>query len=105
MRLLGHDAVHMRDTPRASLMSEPHRITVDPTICGGRPTIRGLRVRVKAERPPCPPERVVRVVVDAQLPPALAAWLAPQGHDAVHVFARLWRRGKDGRFEPWRRDG
>jgi uncharacterized protein (DUF433 family) len=28
-------------------MSELHRITVDPTICGGRPTIRSLRVRVK----------------------------------------------------------
>ena len=24
-----------------------HRITVDPEICGGRPCIRGLRVRVK----------------------------------------------------------
>ena len=28
-------------------MSELHRISVDPTVCGGRPTIRGLRVRVK----------------------------------------------------------
>lgn len=28
-------------------MSELHRITVDPTMCGGRPAIRGLRVRVK----------------------------------------------------------
>jgi uncharacterized protein (DUF433 family) len=23
------------------------RITVDPRVCGGRPTIRGLRIRVK----------------------------------------------------------
>ena len=29
-------------------MSEPlDRITVDPQVCGGRPCIRGLRVRVK----------------------------------------------------------
>ena len=28
-------------------MSELHRITVDPGQCGGRPCIRGLRVRVK----------------------------------------------------------
>lgn len=28
-------------------MSELHRITVDPEICGGRPCIRGLRIRVK----------------------------------------------------------
>lgn len=28
-------------------MSELHRITVDPGMCGGRPCIRGLRVRVK----------------------------------------------------------
>ena len=27
-------------------MSELHRITVDPEHCGGRPCIRGLRVRV-----------------------------------------------------------
>ena len=28
-------------------MSELHRITADPKICGGRPTIRGLRMRVR----------------------------------------------------------
>jgi uncharacterized protein (DUF433 family) len=28
-------------------MSALQRITVDPAVCGGRPTIRGLRVRVK----------------------------------------------------------
>ena len=28
-------------------MSEPHRITINPEQCGGRPCIRGLRVRVK----------------------------------------------------------
>jgi uncharacterized protein (DUF433 family) len=28
-------------------MSELHRITVRPEQCGGRPCIRGLRVRVK----------------------------------------------------------
>jgi uncharacterized protein (DUF433 family) len=27
-------------------MSELHRITFDPQICSGRPTIRGLRIRV-----------------------------------------------------------
>jgi uncharacterized protein (DUF433 family) len=28
-------------------MSEMHRVTVDPDQCGGRPCIRGLRIRVK----------------------------------------------------------
>ncbi len=28
-------------------MSEIHRITFDPNICAGRPSIRGLRIRVK----------------------------------------------------------
>ncbi len=28
-------------------MSELHRITFDPQICSGRPTVRGLRIRVK----------------------------------------------------------
>ncbi|SJM90962.1 hypothetical protein CRENPOLYSF2_1970005 [Crenothrix polyspora] len=28
-------------------MSEPHRITTDPQICGGRPCIRNMRIRVK----------------------------------------------------------
>ena len=28
-------------------MSETHRITVDPSHCGGRPCLRGLRIRVK----------------------------------------------------------
>ena len=28
-------------------MSEIHRITVNPGQCGGRPCIRGLRIRVK----------------------------------------------------------
>lgn len=27
-------------------MTELHRITVDPNQCGGRPCVRGLRVRV-----------------------------------------------------------
>ena len=28
-------------------MSETHRITVDPAQCGGRPCLRGLRIRVR----------------------------------------------------------
>lgn len=28
-------------------MSQLHRITVDPAVCGGRPIIRGMRIRVK----------------------------------------------------------
>ena len=28
-------------------MSETHRITFDPDQCGGRPCLRGLRIRVK----------------------------------------------------------
>jgi uncharacterized protein (DUF433 family) len=33
--------------PRGLAMSEIHRITVDPAQCGGRPCLRGLRIRVK----------------------------------------------------------
>jgi len=29
------------------LLSELHRVTVDPEQCGGRPCIRSLRIRVK----------------------------------------------------------
>lgn len=32
---------------RESSMSELHRITIAPGKCGGRPCLRGLRVRVK----------------------------------------------------------
>ena len=28
-------------------MSVIDRITIDPTVCGGRPCIRGIRIRVK----------------------------------------------------------
>ena len=28
-------------------MTQRRRITVDPNVCGGRPAIRGLRIRVK----------------------------------------------------------
>ncbi|MFL5257287.1 MAG: DUF433 domain-containing protein [Rhodopila sp.] len=28
-------------------MSELHRVTVDPAVCGGRPCLRGLRIRVR----------------------------------------------------------
>ncbi len=28
-------------------MSEIHRITIDPGHCGGRPCLRGLRIRVR----------------------------------------------------------
>jgi predicted nuclease of predicted toxin-antitoxin system len=46
----------------------------------------------------------VRFLVDANLPPALARWLADQGHEATHVSvlgletARdldIWRRARD----------
>jgi uncharacterized protein (DUF433 family) len=35
---------HARQETR---MSELHRITIEPGKCGGRPCIRGLRIRVK----------------------------------------------------------
>jgi uncharacterized protein (DUF433 family) len=28
-------------------MSELHRVTIDPALCGGRPCLRGLRIQVK----------------------------------------------------------
>lgn len=33
--------------PRLPAMSQLHRITVRPEQCGGRPCIRGMRIRVK----------------------------------------------------------
>jgi uncharacterized protein (DUF433 family) len=35
------------DDPRRLGMSELSRVTVDPHQCGGRPCLRGLRIRVK----------------------------------------------------------
>ena len=61
-----------------------NRITTNPAQCGGRPCIRGMRIRVKdvldmlsggAAQP-------VRFLIDAQLPPALAQWLKARGHEA-----------------------
>lgn len=34
-------------TLKATAVNELHRITTNPEICGGRPCIRGLRIRVK----------------------------------------------------------
>ena len=33
--------------PKRRATSEIHRITVNPAQCGGRPCLRGLRIRVK----------------------------------------------------------
>lgn len=40
-------ASRQRKSAEAASMSQLHRITVDPEQCGGRPCIRGLRIRVK----------------------------------------------------------
>lgn len=37
----------------------------------------------------------MRLVVDAQLPPALVQWLVARGHDAVHVFDLDYVRAPD----------
>lgn len=37
----------------------------------------------------------MRFVIDAQLPPALARWLADQGHDAEHVADRGMQSAPD----------
>ena len=37
----------------------------------------------------------MRFIVDAQLPPALARWLAERGHDAEHVGDRGWNAASD----------
>jgi uncharacterized protein (DUF433 family) len=37
----------VKDVPRRLAMDETHRVTVDPEQFGGRPCIRGLRIRVK----------------------------------------------------------
>jgi uncharacterized protein (DUF433 family) len=104
-------------------MSELYRITVDPSQCGGRPCLRGLRIRVRdildllaagatreeiladyplleagditaarirgaSERPSSIARGLMRFIVDAQLPPALARLLASNGHEAEHVANR-----------------
>lgn len=47
---------------------------------------------------------MIRFIVDAQLPPALARWLSAQGHEAEHVIdfgkdgttdREIWDRAKD----------
>jgi len=38
----------------------------------------------------------MKFIVDAQLPPSLADWLALKGHDAVHVATRACRRSRPG---------
>jgi predicted nuclease of predicted toxin-antitoxin system len=47
----------------------------------------------------------VNFLVDAQLPPALARWIASQGHQATHVFdiglqaaadPVIWKRARSG---------
>jgi predicted nuclease of predicted toxin-antitoxin system len=49
----------------------------------------------------------VNFLVDAQLPPALARWIANQGHQAAHVFELgfhtandpvIWERARTGPF-------
>jgi predicted nuclease of predicted toxin-antitoxin system len=37
----------------------------------------------------------MRFIVDAQLPPALARWLADKGHEAEHVFDRGMASAED----------
>jgi predicted nuclease of predicted toxin-antitoxin system len=37
----------------------------------------------------------MRFLVDAQLPPALARWLAAKGHEAVHVVDRQMETASD----------
>jgi hypothetical protein len=53
-------------------MSRLERITSDPAVCHGQPTVRGLRRRVK-------------FLVDAQLPVRLARFLISAGHDVLHT--------------------
>jgi uncharacterized protein (DUF433 family) len=40
-------AIITATSPKDKIMSNISRITVDPNKCGGRPCIRGLRIRVK----------------------------------------------------------
>lgn len=40
----------------------------------------------------------MRFIVDAQLPPALARWLATMGHEAEHVADRNLETAPDGEF-------
>ncbi|MFO7808043.1 MAG: DUF5615 family PIN-like protein, partial [Guyparkeria sp.] len=42
-------------------------------------------IRRQAKRPPGSLGGVMRFLVDAQLPPALARWLTERGHHAQHV--------------------
>ena len=42
----------------------------------------------------------MRFLVDAQLPPALARWIAARGHEALHVYDIGFNEAKDGTI--WR---
>lgn len=46
----------------------------------------------------------MRFVVDAQLPPALAAWIRRRGHDADHVFDLGMERADDAAIAGWAAD-
>ena len=54
-------------------MSELHRVTVDPNQCGGRPCLRGLRIRVKD---------VLDLLAAGRDPNSLANW-APVRRDEI----------------------
>ena len=45
----------------------------------------------------------MRFIVDVQLPPALAAWLIAQGHEAFHVFELVLTWANDAVI--WQRAG
>ena len=47
MQLEFHHGLLRYELVRNPAMTQIHRITVDPHICGGRPTVRGMRIRVK----------------------------------------------------------
>lgn len=44
---VGPPGVGQTDWAGENIMTDLARITVNPEVCGGRPCIRGLRVRVK----------------------------------------------------------
>src|SRR5689334_5111310 len=56
---------------------------------------RRSRIRRTTKRSPGPAHRLMRFLVDAQLPPALARWLAANGHTAEHVADRQLEAASD----------
>src|SRR5204863_464754 len=87
LRAVRSDLLDRREQPGAAGAADegPHFLGFD----------RRARIRRAPKRSPGPARRLMRFLVDAQLPPALARWLAANGHAAEHVADRQLEAASD----------